>query len=186
MPREVVRTKADSASNGSGLGASLGPLIAPWPCVPWHCQQPNFMNKAFPFSAEEASAMPCATRRPATNAASLKEPRKHVMSRPSARLRDDIHQGGLAGLHYLDRLFQRRPEVVRIVDGTRRPYAHRFGERRIVDVRIEDRGAHRPVVQDPIPAVGYALHVHHLLVVAAVVVHHVEDRDVVMRRSPED
>src|SRR3546814_6147183 len=33
--------------------------------------------------------------------------------------------------------------------------------------------------------VGHALDVHHLLVIGAVVVHHVQDRDAVMRRRPQ-
>ena len=59
----------------------------------------------------------------------------------------------------------------------------------VLDVRIHDAGAHRPhvaaAVDDAVPEVGQALHVHQFLVVAAVVVHHRQQRDFVLGRGPQ-
>jgi len=57
----VERTNVENASYESGSGANTLPLLVatePCPWVPWHCQQPCFMNAAFPFSADAASALP--------------------------------------------------------------------------------------------------------------------------------
>jgi len=68
----VERTNAENDSNGSGSGASTFPLLAtdPWPCVPWHCQQPYFMKATLPCSADAASAAPSPKSAPTARTAS--------------------------------------------------------------------------------------------------------------------
>src|SRR5215831_17551697 len=68
----VERTNAENDSYGSGSGASTLPLLAtdPWPCVPWHCQQPYFMKATLPCSADAASAAPSPKSAPAARTAS--------------------------------------------------------------------------------------------------------------------
>jgi len=87
-----------------------------------------------------------------------------------------------------DRFLERGTELGRILDRAFRPPAHRLGELAIVDVGIVDAGADRAHVlagvDDAIAEVRHALHVHDFLVVAAVVVHHREQRNLVPRRRP--
>jgi len=56
VSRVAFLINPDNASNGMGSGARRGPVTAPWPCVPWHSQQPFCMNTALPCSAEAACA----------------------------------------------------------------------------------------------------------------------------------
>src|SRR3954462_6525133 len=98
----------------------------------------------------------------------------HVVHFPGlARLRPDVNERGLAGFHRRHRLLDRRPELGRILDRSFRPPAHRLRELMILDVRIHDAGADRAHVAaeagDTVAEARHPLHVHQLLVIAAVV-----------------
>src|SRR5262249_23448296 len=102
-------------------------------------------------------------------------------ARASARLRPDVDQRGLAGFHGRHRLLDRGPELLGILDRPLRPPAHGFRELVILDVGIHDAGANRAEVVRRIGiAVAEArdpLHMHQFLMIAAVVVHDREQRD---------
>src|SRR5438874_3409947 len=187
--------KDDIASSGSGSGASFGPLTGePCPTVPWHCQQPYFRKFCLPLAASPAASAalePKAARvaRPAASAANPTERTRILRTRrmcfTSTRLSDGIDERRLALLDHLDGFLERRPEILRIGDRALGPPTLRPRETGIVDVRRVDAGADRAralaEARNAVAPVGQALHVHDLLVIAAVVVHHGEQRDVVMR-----
>src|SRR5579864_9838668 len=88
---------------------------------------------------------------------------------PSTRLRDDVDQHGLTGLHGGDALAERVGQIVGILD---RPDAERAISKRdlrVIDVGIVDGGADRRVAYAAIMPVRLALHVHDLLMIGAVV-----------------
>src|SRR5215831_3932388 len=184
MARSVVRTNAVNASIGMGSGASFGPVTPPCPWKPWQAQQPCWTYAALPFSAEAANAPPQPNTRPAASAASPLTRTKRMDRSSLPRLGPDIDQRGLAGLHGGDRLLDGGPELGGILDRPFGPPAHRF--RKLV---ILDAGADRTHVAaqagHAVAEVGQALDVHDLLVIAAVVVHHREQRDLVLRRGPQ-
>src|SRR6185503_6211837 len=95
----------------------------------------------------------------------------------SARLRDDIDERGLAFAHDGERTRDRRTEIVRILDRALAVDAERFSERGEVDVRRVDGGADMGAIDAALIALRDALHMHRLLMVRAVVVHDIEDRD---------
>src|SRR5215813_12770645 len=74
------------------------------------------------------------------------------------RLRPDIEQRGLAGLHRRDRFLERRTERGGILDRPPRPPAHGLRELVIFDVRVLDAGPDRAHVvaeaRDAIAEVG--------------------------------
>src|SRR5215472_5896262 len=106
-----------------------------------------------------------------------------------ARLRPDIEQRGLTGFHHGDRFSERRPELRRILDRPLRPPAHRLRKLVVLNVRVLDAGADWPQVVTEIghaiAEVGQALEVHDLLVIAAVVEHYGQLRNVVPCGGPQ-
>ena len=75
-------------------------------------------------------------------------------------------------------------EIVRVRDRALRVDAHPLRDLREVDVRILDRRPDVRARDAAVVPVGHALQVHDLLVIRAVVVHHREQRNPVMRRRP--
>src|ERR1035437_10112827 len=189
MKRLVPRTKAEKVSNAIGSGASFKPATPPCPGTPCHCQQPCWTKAVLPFSAEAANAPPQPSTRPAASAASPTTRTQRIDKPPLTRLRPDIDQRRLAGLHDGDRFLDRGPELGRVLDRTLRPPAHGFRQLVILDVRVLDAGAGRAHIiaqaRDAVVEVGQALDVHDLLMVAAVVVHHGEKRNFMPRRGPQ-
>src|SRR3954470_21272927 len=87
----VLRTNADIASSGIGLGASFGPVTPPWPAKPWHCQHPCCTKAFLPFSALPAAAAGFAAKAARAAAANRKR-----IALSLARLRPHVEEGGLA------------------------------------------------------------------------------------------
>src|SRR5262249_26274471 len=147
------------------------------------------MKATLPFSAEAANAPPQPSTKPAASAASPLTRTTRIEKPPLPRLRPDVDQRRLAGLHHGDRLLDRGPELGGILYWSLRPPAHRLRELVILDVGILDAGADRAhvaaQVRNTVAEVGQALDVHHLLVIAAVVVHDREQWDLVARRGPQ-
>ena len=56
----------------------------------------------------------------------------------------------------------------------------------IIDIRLGHGGADAGAIDAAIVPVGHDLHLHHFLMIGAVVVHHGEQRNVVMRRGPQN
>src|SRR5262245_39370106 len=112
-----------------------------------------------------------------------------TVPRGLARLRPNIDESRLARLHHRHRFLDRRSEFRGILDRSLRPPAHRLRELVVLDVRIHDAGANRPYIVaqicHSISEAGESLHMHELLVVAAVVVHHGEKWDFVLRSGPQ-
>ena len=100
-------------------------------------------------------------------------------------LRDDVDQRRLALLDDGERALQRRAEILRVGDRPLRVHAHALRDLREVHVRLVDRRADVPARDAALVAVGHPLDVHHLLVIGAVVVHHGQQRDLVMRGGPQ-
>src|SRR5215470_20177378 len=136
IARLLLRRNATNASAAIGSGASLGPVTPPCPSVPWHCQQPCCMKATLPFSAEAANAPPQPSKRPAANATGPRTRTKRIDETSLARLRPDIEQRRLPGLHHGHRLLERRAELGRILDRTLGPPAHGFRELVVLDVRV--------------------------------------------------
>ncbi len=100
-------------------------------------------------------------------------------------LRDGVDQRAAALLHLGDRAKQRRLDVLRIVDRAFAVAAHRAGEPREVRLR-----AHQVHADMRLGLVGAAQLRHPdlvrpVVVVGAVVVHHDQHRDLVLRRDPQ-
>src|SRR5262245_16389606 len=189
MVRSVVRTNAVNASIGMGSGASFGPVTPPCAWKPWQAQQPCWTYAALPFSADAANAAPQPNTRPAASAASPLTRTKRMDRSSLPRLRPDIDERWLTDLHRGDRLLDGGPELGGILDRPLRPPAHRFRKLVILDVGVLDAGADRTHVAaqagHAVAEVGQALDVHDLLVIAAVVVHHRKQRDLVLRGGPQ-
>src|SRR3954467_15347537 len=141
MARLLLRTNAFIASSGIGFGASFGPVTPPWPAKPWHCQQPCCTKAFLPFSALPAAAAGFAAKAARAAAANRKR-----IALSLARLRPDVEERGLAGLHDLHCFPERRSELRGILDRSLCPPAHRFGELVVLDVGIHDARAHGPEV----------------------------------------
>src|SRR4029450_1584950 len=130
------------------------------------------MYAVLPFSAEAANAPPQLKSRPAASATGPNPGTMRIDRASLARRRPHIAQPGLAGFHDGDGFLDRRPELRRILDRPLRPPAHGLGELVILDVGILDAGPDRTHVaakaRHAIAEVGQALHVHDLLVIAAI------------------
>src|SRR5690242_266186 len=130
---------------GNGIGSSsFGPAAPPCPAKPWHWKQPTVSNSFFPFAALPAGAF-CASAadKPTTPE---RTPAPSIQTNlltvpPSTRLRHDVDERGLAALHNFERAGDRRTQIGRVVDRPLRIDAHRFRERREVDVRVVERRA---------------------------------------------
>src|SRR5580692_9409840 len=101
-------------------------------------------------------------------------------------LRNDVHQRGLAAFHHSQRAANSGAEIFWVGDRAFGVKAHPLGHFGVIDIRIGERGADRGVGDAALVPVGHALHVHHFLMVRAVVVHHAEQGDAVMRGGPQD
>src|SRR5579871_3743237 len=104
----------------------------------------------------------------------------------SARLRDDVHEGRLAALHYVDGALDCRTQFLGIGDGALAIYAHALREFGVVDVRAGDGRSGAAVGNVAAMAVSHDLHLHHFLVVGAIVVHDVQHGNLVMRGGPQN
>ena len=69
--------------------------------------------------------------------------------------------------------------------GPSRVHSHALRDLGEIDVGIGHRGADHRAIDAAARAVRHALHLHQLLVIGAIIVHHREKRNVVMRRSPQ-
>src|SRR5260221_5520834 len=107
----------------------------------------------------------------------------------SAWWRHDRDQRGLAGLDHLDRFLERGCKFIGIGDRTSRPHPHRAGELGVVDRRIFKAGADRGNVLaqtgDTVTPARHTLHVHRFLVIATIVVHDREQRNLVLDGGPQ-
>src|SRR5262249_19665364 len=91
----------------------------------------------------------------------------------------------LAALHRRDRALQRARKIARILDGSFAVHAEAFRHHGVVDVRIVDRAADVHAIDASLPPVRNGLQLHDLRVIAAVVMHDVEQRSGLVRASPE-
>ena len=78
------------------------------------------------------------------------------------------------------------PRSFGIGDGPAAENAHALRDSGVVDWRVIDRQTGMDIGDAPLVLVGHALYVHELLMVAAVVVHHAQQRNPVMRGGPQD
>src|SRR5260221_5823038 len=169
MARLVSRTNAENVSQGNGSGASTLPALViaePCPCVPWHCQQPYLMKPALPFAASPAANAEPDARATAPAAAAASATRTIVrvicLCSRSARLRPDVDESRLAGLHGRHCFLDRGSDLLRILDRALGPPAERLRELVVLDVGIHDAGADRTHVvaeaRDAISAARQPLH----------------------------
>ena len=95
---------------------------------------------------------------------------------------------GIAALDHPNPSLNCRAEILRIGNGPFGLDAHAFREHRVVDIGIRDLGSDFALVDvdAAIVLVGHALQLHDLLMIRAVVVHHGEQRDAMMRGGPQD
>src|SRR5215469_6713151 len=107
----------------------------------------------------------------------------------STRLRPDVYKSWLTGPNYCHCFPDCRSKLCWILDWSLRPPAHRLCEFMIFDVRIHDAGANWPQIIaqicNAIAEVGEPLHVHELLMVAPVIVHHGEERNLMLCCRPQ-
>src|SRR5262249_53957051 len=100
-------------------------------------------------------------------------------------LRDHVHQRGLAALHGGVSALDRRLDLRGGGDRPLGDETPRGGELGGIDIRVLHRRAVRRAIHGAFVETRHLLEVHHFLVIGAVVVHHDQDRDLVMRRGPE-
>src|SRR5687767_9171763 len=116
----VVRTNPASAPYAIGTGAAMrGPSRPPWPSRPWHCQQPTRSKLALPFATSPAGAAPPKLGETPKPTAHSTEAVARMLNLVLigvllARLRHDVDQHGLAGLHRVDAALDRCREIFRI------------------------------------------------------------------------
>src|SRR6476469_7535809 len=144
------------------------------------------MKAVLPCSADAARAPFCPTLSAAANPSAIIHIR---ITAPSTRLRHDIDQRRLAGLDHLHRLFERWRKFTWFGYRTGRPHPHRTRQLAVVDGRIFETRADRTYVVakagDAVAAVRHALNVHHLLMIAAIIVHHRQQWNLVPCRGPQ-
>src|SRR5882757_1746054 len=103
-----------------------------------------------------------------------------------ARLRHYIHQGRFARLDNLNGALDGGTQLVRIRDWALSMHAHALSELGIVDIRTYDGCSNIGTRNSAVMPVRHALDVHEFLMVAAIVVHDAEKRDLVVRRGPQN
>src|ERR1700719_913524 len=106
----------------------------------------------------------------------------HGCSSPSglARLGDGIQQSGLATLHDGNRLLQRRTEIFGITNRSLGVPSHALRKFCEIDIWIDEGSADAGILDAALMPVGHSLDMHRLLMIAAVIVHNVEQRNPVM------
>src|SRR5580700_4343535 len=104
----------------------------------------------------------------------------------SSWLSDYVNQGGFAALYYGNGAFEGRAEVIGIGDGAFAVHAVGLSHFCVVDEGIGEGGADVSAVHAAVGAVAHQLDLHQFLMIAAVVVHDGEKRDLVVARGPED
>src|SRR4029077_2208353 len=107
------------------------------------------------------------------------------ISNSLARVGDHIDQCRFAAFDDGDRALERGSQILRIGDRPLGVHAEAFGYGGVVDVRIGEGGSDVSIRYAAAMPGRHRLKVHVFLVIGTIVVHHVEDRDAVMRGSPQ-
>src|SRR6202035_5415855 len=103
----------------------------------------------------------------------------------SARIGYDVDHGRAAGLHGGDGASQRRRQIFWIGDRPLAVRTHAAGDGGVIDIRVLDRGADVHLVDAAAMSRRHGDEIHVFLMVGAVVVDDVEDRNLVVRRGPQ-
>src|ERR1700730_10294421 len=112
---------------------------------------------------------------------------KHLFTLPSStRLRRYINKCRLPTLHHIDRATDRWSEVFWIRNRSLGIYTHALCHFCVVDVGMSQRSANIGALNSSTVSVRHDLHLHDLLMISTVVMHDVQDRNVVMRGCPQD
>src|SRR5450755_2089202 len=103
-----------------------------------------------------------------------------------ARLCDHVDQRRFSVLDDLDGPLNRRPQILRVRNRPLGMHAHTLRQLGEVDFRVDQGGTDIGTVDATIVTIGHTLHVHQLLMISAIVVHDTEQRNLVMRRCPQN
>src|SRR5579863_7128795 len=160
-------------ARGAGFCAGL-----PWACVTGYAASATRSNKRDSVRSKRDSS---ANRFHIRSERQIRRKRFIGLS----GLRHDVYHGGLAAVDYLERSLQRGTQIFGIRDRPFAIHAHALRQLGIFDIRRGDGGADSGAIDAAIVAIGHDLHLHYFLMIAAIVVHHAEQRNLMMRGSPE-
>src|SRR5260221_9069414 len=172
------------------------------PSEPWHLLQPRASNTTFPFCASPGETFPevsCPrTARGSAVRAAMGKSANAVASAtylqiistfilcPLARLRVNVHQRWLSAFDDIERAANCGTKFLGIGNRTLRVHAQSLRKFCVVDTRVVDGGADSRAIHAAAVAIGHDLHLHHLLMIGAIVVHDGQQRNAVMRRGPQN
>src|SRR5438045_754125 len=150
------------------------------------------MKSRFPLAAspdEELSAAAIAANEPATMTAARQPVIIFISDSRNliglASLRDHVYQRRLAALDHGKGSLESRCQILRVRNRALGIHTESVREPGEVDIRVRDGIADMSAIDTSIALVGHHLHEHDFLVVRAVVMDDVQQRDLVMSRRPE-
>src|ERR1700730_9280878 len=108
------------------------------------------------------------------------------MNASLAGLGEDVDDGGFAAVDDVQGALDGGPQILGIGNGPFAIHAHALRQLGVLDIRRGDGGADIGAIDAAVMPVGHDLHLHHFLMIAAIIVHHAEQRNLVMRGGPED